>query len=1587
MSYDVEGVSLNPLSDLFAAADFPLAEMIPTDRLQAAFDGLFYTRAMTYRSGGNLIFNLDLAIEGELALTPPGTDAVSLVIGGTAGWTVIPVEIVIGPDASIGIIDLPITLRVSRDVLRDVASDGPAELTLTVSLILDSNGLEFSSSATLNLAECEVAGSGVTISATGVTWNFTKGATLPAATAAGITGEFLGLAFQSVVVKLPPDIAGAPQLGLDYCCIGTGGFTGGVAVAFNAPPSCQIAGFTVELERVGIRFQESRLVMGEIEATVRNLPFFDADVAADIQLSTGGLKVALTAAADRQTGPNASVSNGLVTLTKPNIIAMSLTAIELTVTGGGGSLTLSGTITPLVKLPGGDSLPGFTVEALTITSAGDVSVSGGWINLPNALRAQLGPFGVELTRVGLGTEPNGDRWVAFSGGVSLSSGIPITAAVDGLKFRWNSAGFQGVELAGIKLSVLVPNVLYLEGQVRYDDANSRFDGAATLQLMSLNLTVSVRVVIGKRAGYTYMYLYLMVAPPVGIPIFNTGLAIYAGEALYTRNMAPAKTSAERWYQDWYKRPTLGTVDQTKWKDIEGGQAFGAGMLIGTLADKGYAVSVKGILILLLPGPVLMLDARANLLKDPSQLANPANEALFTALVVYDGNQGTIEMCVEVHYVYPNNASVIDARGIMEAFYSFNDPNAWYVYLGKRNRPDRIRAQVIKLFEANTYLMMDHSGLEMGAYIGYEKSLSAGPVRLALEAYIEGSAAISWRPKQLSGNLHMQGRVEFRIAGIGFDVGASATMSAQAPSPFELDAEVSVHANLPWPCDDWEATVHLHWETPGPPTVVAPLQAVGIKHPITSASWDLDATGGTEPVVPLDGRPSLAFERSVNDLLGVGNNAVAVGGRHVGDYSLVANLDSVTLQVLDNGAWIDYATTTSAVHPLYGAWQVQPGDSSQGNRRLGIWTRTPYDWLQTHTESATEQLEEIDNYDPCNPLGEPIRVDFNEHVDQQLAPSTAHEYKTLIWTPGALGASVQPFHEPQLVKQLTTRYYRALLLSNQFLLTTAPTSATTSTSSSSGAPTVSPPLRIEFPADMGAVTVLVMHIGDWQIAAYDASGVLLGTATSPPAPRRKVSVSQLNLQAAGIRRVDLTTSYELGVLEVAARPSASGVERTAYGLEMAQMLNRFVQPEPVLEPNRHYKLIVETSVVEADGRSLNNAVIEKRGPVTVTTSGSTCSFREEYLFQTEGPPGDANIQAISNDANASAGLVTLEPYVGALIPERGAPTVYRTYDLRVDFRADYVAQMYAISGKAVALDLRRDDGNVLTIANVLAPGREIVLRREERQWRRTLDRSSCHLSVADSAVVRETIVQGQMLAGTSLEPRRRYDALLRSDPAGALEANKPLLTWSFVSSAYLDFADHFKRVGRVRTALIQAASGVQWVQPYTGTINAADPSTMTGQARDQRMAGDPAAFDALMQLTDLDRELPQNVELTAVQFGQETWAMLLSSPEPFDWRRITLGGTVKIVVPMGCGCALLGMLGSPTTQEVTVPSAGRLLRNREGTRALIFHVEPGVVTGFPSGDHSLTATFHRDAGAELPILTAAGSVADEVATIQWTLPLP
>ena len=585
----------------------------------------------------------------------------------------------------------------------------------------------------------------------------------------------------------------------------------------------------------------------------------------------------------------------------------------------------------------------------------------------------------------------------------------------------------------------------------------RFDGDIKLSLISLKLEIDAKLVVGSASGgpegnYNFFAIYLGVELPTGIPLSPTPLALYGMAGLFALQMEPNKWANEEWYEGWFKRPDEGITDLAKkWVNRRGSLALGGGVTIGTASDNGFTFACKALLVFVFPGPIVLLEGKANLLKERAKLND---DPMFRTLAVLDMRQGQILMGLDAKYKQDESGKVIDIRAGAEAF--FHEPDDWHIYMGvKEPRDKRIRARILSLFDANSYFMIDPKKLATGAWVGYARQWKFGPVSLTLEAWLEGNVVVNWTPLHFHGDLWLHGNVEVKVFGFGLGLSVDARFAADVFDPFHVVASFEVSfkvlkkkkhfdIKLEWgPIPNWPARLPL------------PLKEVAIEHFKVSTSWPLhknttfqplllpkydpDKEGlrdyydppvpnqppiSAMPVVPLDGRPHLSFGRAVHDdaLVGVNPQPVQPDSERIGDPdkdegpALVRyGLSEIELAKWDaqSNLWQTVASkpAASGVSTLYGSWAALPqlpsgtGEMTPASTKLWLWSKTPFDYTRHGGGDLADWFISNDafaNY-PCVPQDVPDRevcVDFETLDSSQWLQSPwqlpQHPEITLGW---------------------------------------------------------------------------------------------------------------------------------------------------------------------------------------------------------------------------------------------------------------------------------------------------------------------------------------------------------------------------------------------------------------------------------------------------------------------------------------------------------------------------------------------------------------------------------------------------------------
>ncbi|MGB1250220.1 MAG: hypothetical protein ACPG8W_06260 [Candidatus Promineifilaceae bacterium] len=1036
---------MNTLKESYLNAEETLTSVWPSflpDLPQRSFlEHVWVQPLQTETVDDTVISKTKILFDTELALTIPGLDAISLVLAPGGGGAVFPLSIQVSPTLQIQIIDLPIALRLKTDLFQPaqrLTSGNPdvsdrfevdrskdyIEIVLAeVTLTFDSDGnVSLETETAIDLPLTMLGDSGVVIEAENLSLHLSHDNP-----PVGQPNGWRGIYLEQVALYLPDSLAGVVgDLELTDGYIGNGGFSGTIASEWGPPLEADLGGMELGLQQVGLTFVQNALTESRIEGTL-TLPFFDEQVAVEIGVAlNGSLAVKLAS------------QNGLITLNKPDLMQVSLENIGIELDSGTGLIYIGGKITPMF---GGLDWPTFDIKKLSIDSDGNVKLDGGWLDLPAQYTLDFYGFTLEISKLGFGKSEDGGKWVGFTGGLKLVDGLSAGASVDGLRITWYDDGRDSsITLNGVGVEMVIPEVLSFKGEIAFrqfiDEEGAqvnRFDGAIKLDLITLGLEIDAVLVVGSaddpvQGKYTFFAIYLSAELPAGIPLWATGAALYGLAGLFALNFEPDKRDDEPWYgigpgEGWYKRPEIGVTDlKNKWANEHGSLAIGGGITIGTLPDNGFTFSGKMLLMIVFPGPIVLLEGKANLLKARSKLDE---EPLFRSLAVLDNRERTLLLGLDAQYKYGSGGELIDISGSAEAFFDFDDPSDWHLYLGQKEpRERRIRAEILSIYEANAYFMLDAHKLQMGAWVGYDKRWKFGPLRVTIEAWIEGNTVVSWRPAHFYGDLWMHGKAELSVFGFGLGLSADARIAADVFDPFHILGQLSVGINLPWPLPDFDVDIELEWgPEPDPPLLPKPLQEVAIEHFKVTTKWPLatgdlllpsyDSNGdglldgstgmaltpagsnepnlNTLPIVPLDARPHITFGRSVHDdaLISVNPQPPTPQRERIGDPEnnegpvLVRyGLKEVVLAKRDGAIWQTVArkgdTANAADVPrLFGAWAPilslplpenfdASSDVHVNQTKLWLWSRTPYSYTRHTSDDLADWFEDTFESYPCIP---------------------------------------------------------------------------------------------------------------------------------------------------------------------------------------------------------------------------------------------------------------------------------------------------------------------------------------------------------------------------------------------------------------------------------------------------------------------------------------------------------------------------------------------------------------------------------------------------------------------------------------------
>jgi hypothetical protein len=278
--------------------------------------------------------------------------------------------------------------------------------------------------------------------------------------------------------------------------------------------------------------------------------------------------------------------------------------------------------------------------------------------------------------------------------------------------------------------------------------------------------------------------------------------------------------------------------------------------------------------------------------------------------------------------------------------------------------------------------------------------------------------------------------------------------------------------------------------------------------------------------------------------------------------------------------------------------------------------------------------------------------------------------------------------------------------------------------------------------------------------------------------------------------------------------------------------------------------------------------------------------------------------------AGGPLNDLGTYVAETVPKAGGRPFYRAYDVGVAFNENYVTTMFLAAGQPLTVAVVDSNGvdRRKEAPNHWGRGPDLNLSRSETEWVRTLhgDGTSRCAEIDLAPVVRdEGVLAG---AGELLGPDELHAGELRA-------GSKPVYRFEFVSSRFAGFAHQVStfdgRCHLLSTKTVQDPAGV--AAPVLAARSALDGAASAAViARNAVEGGTPTsaqldALEAALAALRLRRETLRVEEQTAfealwasyslpkpqalpagVECARTGDALLVESPEPLHWERVTAG---------------------------------------------------------------------------------------------------
>jgi hypothetical protein len=1558
--------------------------------------------------------------------------ALNLFLKGRPG----PYELLL-PEVDVGLRFAPDKLRPMRprdaaDLTKGFEPDPTLEavqLNFRAAVAINTDtGVRLEAPGDLDLPFCQIGSTGVVISAQDLVLRLSDVQPFPEGidpAAFELEADWKGVYLGRVqVFNLNTLVEWLPaRIDLDKWFIGRGGVTGKATSVFNLNPDMTSRSFAVRALRIA--FQQNTLIEGLVQLAVKLAYYDDKVVYLDLAITNEptldfpeSVGFMGTIAGVQPAGPQESPrQDEILALRADPVLRVGAKKLGVRAKPDPGragvdfppdtrfwDLLIDGRVEIGVAATVANSVFGaeFTELAIQLAPRFDYQLpSGLWLALSEAARTKLSAFPVSISRIGFGQEGL-EKWVGLDAAVDFGKGIGAAASVKGLRVFFDGPSDVRLTFGGIGLKLVRPGYTF-QGFVSMttgadpsgiaDPSDKIFRGDVVLSIAcNVGVALEGSVLFGTKQGTRFGYVGLDATFGSGIPIFSSvswfGAALLAGVNVNPdRTLAGNQGDAFNWYQHWYA-PAPGAfsvLHARKWAPVDDGWAAGAGVSIGS--SDGKAWSLRAILAVVAPGPVVIVEGRLRILKTREPHSGPPRAATIRGLMVLDFDQGDFLLALEVDYKLPESGLLLDVHAAGEVFYGHR-PGDWHLAIGwPEPISRRVKAKALRLLDWDAYLVISAPDLQLaertfpgtalvvGYRTGIDKRGKWGPIRGVLAVWIAGDVALSFNPFYILAQVSLHGEASIKVFGIGFELMLDALLALEAPvngNDLFFGGKVQIKIGLPWPLPDVKKEIPFSWgDASALPPPVTPLVDGATVSPgysvVGERIYERETGAVANVALPLDGRVTITFQRPLrSSWAGAPTPVDLAHPDRVGDTYYRYTLTDVRVHVTPAAG-----SPHAATEDLFGQWTLGHGDANGPQAEsLVLWGLTPFPaaanlaWPgRAERRSWADLLFESYTTWPCGTLPAVERcVAFdlipNGTYDPELRYRPDEAHGTVVFTPwpnperndeveGQDGESVQV---PLAVVESTDidqRGHCLHLARTTFLGGTDGRKQTTGSVTDGLTfwgvgidlpPSVRARGRVQFNRDLTSMFVLAF-LDDEQVASIAATGPDFEIAAdSKPSFNRliiRLQPSAGRPPRAGLHHFLCRFCYT--TVGAVANENEARRQRQLW----QHVLGPLTIDGPETNDERFGAHLVHepfaTYRIELDVRTESATALDG----TWTDHGIAT---EQLAVTTGGVPAD------------------LTPYVHALVPGDGARPCYADYDLRITYNQPYVEAMYEKGGGALAAELYTAGGQRVEPEVIRS---RTPLPAISNETAVLLDR----VRAADCVAVNVNTIAGydETIYRTRLATSTAYEARIRG---GGLP--DPVYRWSFVTSRYRTFAAHLADL-RVLPWHERLADAVDFAAIATHLA----PAPNRGAEDEAWRAIWEGAFGFPI------RTLPERPEVTLFWLEPaafEARAFALAGPEPlFASERVRLALERKVTqfthTPFG-----------PNPLVTWHDVARRLVRSLDGTRVIVIPVDgAGHPMPLAPGSYRLRFTFRLTGVADLPDLSRQGNIADESGTWNVTVP--